>query len=71
MALGGQLLEALEIELARLDAEQVTRRSRRESRLVAPHCGEHLAQAGDVITECVVGRVPTLLREELGDQAVP
>src|SRR5207302_3911022 len=31
-ALGDQLLEALEIELARLDAEQVARRSRRESR---------------------------------------
>jgi hypothetical protein len=70
MALGDQLFETLEIELPGLHAEQVTGGPRCESRLVAPDDGEHLAQAGDVIAQCVVGRVPTLLREELGDQAI-
>ena len=64
------MLETLQIELTRLDAEQIARRPHRESRLVAAHGREHLAQAGDVITERVVGRVPILLREELGDQAI-
>src|SRR5947208_15340809 len=58
MSLRDQLLEALEIELARLDSEQVTRRPCRESRFLAPHRGEHLAQPGDVITQCVIGRGP-------------
>ena len=68
--LRGQLLEALEIELTRLEAQQVTRCPRRESRLVAARGGKHLAQSGDVITERVVGGVPTLLRKDLGDQPV-
>ena len=65
-----ELLEVLEVELARLDAQQVTGRPRGEARLVVRRRGEHLAQPRDVVAQRVVGGVDALLREQLGDQPV-
>ena len=67
---GRQPLEALQVELARLDAQQVAGGPRNQARLVAGDRVEHLAQPRDVVAKRVVCGVDALLREELADQAV-
>ena len=65
-----QALEVLEVELARLDAQQVAGRPRRQSWLVARRRDQHLAQAGHLVAQRVVGRAHALVGEELVDQPV-
>ena len=62
-----QALELLEVELARLDAQQVARRPGGDARRVVV---QRLAEPRDVVAEGVVGRVHALVGEELRDQSL-
>ena len=64
-------LEALEVELAGLDAQQVAGRAGDQARLVAGRRTERLPQPRNLVTERVVGRVGALPGEELADQSLP
>jgi hypothetical protein len=67
--LGDKLLEPVQIELSGLDAEDVARRARYQSRLV-PSWIQRLAEARDLDAQCVVGRLASLLSHQLVDQPV-
>ena len=67
-ALGDQPLEVLQIELARLDAEEIAAAAGGETRLVRRRRAQHLPEPRDVVAQGVVGRVEALLGEELVDQ---
>ena len=65
-----EALEALEVELTTLDAQQVSGRACNETRLVAGRHAEHLPQPRDLVAQGVVGRVLRQLGEELADQTL-
>ena len=65
----GEPLEDLEVELARLDSQQVAGWPRGETRLVAGCRAEQLAEPRDVVPQRVIGRVDALLGEELAGSA--
>ena len=64
----GEPLEALEVELSRLDPQQVAARAGGETRLVTGCRAEDLAEPRDVVPQRVVGGVDALIREQLADQ---
>ena len=70
MTVCDQLLEPLEVELARIDTKEVARSARDEPRLVSRGGRQRLAQAQHVIAERVVGGVHALLGEQLADQTL-
>src|SRR5262249_49347628 len=67
---GDQPFESLEVELARLDSQQITGRARHQSGLVRRYGVENLAEPPDLVSECVLGRVHALLDKELVDQSL-
>ena len=66
-----QPLERLKVELARFDPKEIPRWPRDEARLVHAGGAEQLAQAGDVISQCVVGGVHALIGKKLRNEPVP
>ena len=58
----------LEVELTRTDAKEVAGSPGDEARLVGSSRGEYFAEARNLVAQRVVGRIQTLLREELADQ---
>lgn len=67
-AFRGQPLEPLQVELPRLDPEQVAGRPRDQTGLVRRQRAQELAKPRDVVVEGVLGRVQALVGEELADQ---
>ena len=70
-AVGGEPLEALQVELSGLDPEQVAGWSRDQARLVRRHGADELAKPRDVVVYGVPGRVRALVGEELAAQPLP
>ena len=66
--LRGEPLEALEVELSRLDPQQVAAPAGGETRLVTGCRAEDPAEPRDVVSQRVIGGVDALILEQLADQ---
>ena len=69
-ALDRQSLELLQVELPRLYSQQVPGRMCDETWWIDAGRGQHLAQSGDLVAQCVIGRVRAQLGEQFRDEAV-